>query len=254
MNQGGRIVSKQIVWYAPRIAWILLAWYIPAYAGSITLINASFDLPPGSVPCNASPPLYPSNCYFSSAAPEGWTSNSSAGYAGTFQPGDASTVAFLTYNDGPSSAFINGPGNVAGGGNAAGGKLTQTVGTAVLGMYTLMVNLGFRNDDQYFASEADLMIGSHTIAAAGSTPAQGGWSTFTAKFEVTAADVGKQIAIQLLNTGVAGGASGQANFDDVRLNGPIDVPEPGSTVMALMGAAMLALGSLTKRARMRREN
>ena len=233
-------ISKSCMNKAQILACILLTCVTPSFAGSITVVNASFEDPTGLVPCNTVPPLYPAACRFSSGPPTGWTaSNSFAGYAGTFQPSTAPTAAFTRLDDLASNAFINGSGTGNGGANTPGAFLIQTVTNTVAGnLYTLTVDMGWRSDNAAFNSEADLVINGTTIVKAlGTTPVQGSWSTFTATF--AASTDGQSIAIKLLNTGLS-----QANFDNVTLNA---IPEPGTIAMTAIGLGVLALGFRRKR-------
>ena len=217
------------------LVFVLLACVVPGFAGNITVINASFEIPTGLVACGST---FVTACAYSSMTPAGWSSNSPAnsGFAGTFQPGSDPSAAFTTLAGSPSVAFINGPGNGPGSGNSiANGSLTQVVGVTLANLtYILTVDLGWRNDNANFVSEVDLIIGSTPFKAIGNTPAKGKFSTFTATF--TAATSGQQIMIQLLNTGVVG-LPGQAVFDNVNLN---SIPEPGTIAMTAIGMGMLA--------------
>jgi hypothetical protein len=226
------------------LAAILLACVIPAFAGNITVQNSSFEDPTGLIQCGGG--FGVGNCTFSAGAPTSWLSNSPSTYAGTFQPGMVPNVAYNNLVGSPSIAFINGPGPAAGGLNpTTGGTFQQTVGTSILGTYTLTLDMGFRKDNTSFVSEADLIVGSNVIKALGSNPVQGGWSTFTATY--TALTAGQAISIQLRNIGVNGGINGQANFDNVSLNGPVGVPEPSTIAITAMGLGMLGLRFRRKR-------
>ncbi len=78
-------------------------------------------------------------------------------------------------------------------------------------VYTLQVDLGFREDGNDALGAVALLVGSTPIQATGVTPAIGHWSTFTATYSSVAADIGKTLTIQLTGTGT------QSNFDNVRL-------------------------------------
>jgi hypothetical protein len=175
--------------------------------------NPSFEtLPLGGLPngCGV-------GCAFSATAIPGWT-----GGAGQFQPGTqaGNFTFFSTLSDGITSAY------------SSGGATTQTVAATVIPgiIYTLQVDLGWRNDMGAFSSGADLLINGIQYVATGSTPVQGHWSTFTVTYTGRAADAGDPITIQLVNTGLA-----QANFDNVRLSD--NIPEPGTTVALAIGLA-----------------
>jgi len=62
---------------------------------------------------------------------------------------------------------------------------------------------------------------------AGTVPAPGFWSTYTATYVGLAGDVGLQIQIELSNTH----AGGQANFDNVWLSDDAVAPEPSTLVL-----------------------
>ena len=94
----------------------------------------------------------------------------------------------------------------------------------------MTVNLGERKGSSFTAS-ADLLLSSGTvIPAIGTPPTSGNWSTYTAEFTGSAANVGDTITIQLLESGVQGA------FDNVHLRA---IPEPSS--MVLLGSGVLGL-------------
>jgi hypothetical protein len=223
-----------------KLAGIFLAFAIPSYGAAITVLNSSFEVPIGTIPCLTG---FSSNCYFSSPPPTSWMSNSPAQSAGTFQVGATPSPAFNSLVGSPSVAYINGPGHGNGGENPTiGGTLTQLVASTIANTsYLLSVDLGWRNDNSYFVSEADLIVGSTVIKATGSDPSHGGWSTFTATY--LAPTAGQSIVIQLLNTGTANRTS-QANFDNVNL---FIVPEPGTIAMTAFGMAFLMFRFRRKR-------
>lgn len=189
-----------------------------AFADNILVLNPSFEtLPSGGLPdaCGV-------GCFFSSAAIPDWT-----GGSGQFQPGtqDGNTTFFSTLADGITSAYSSSP------------AITQTVPDTVIPgvIYTLTVDLGWRNDMAVFSSGANLLVNGVAYAATGATPVQGNWSTFTATYTGLAIDAGDPITIQLVRNG-----PGQANFDDVRLSD--NIPEPGTAGLLAIGfAGLLAL-------------
>src|ERR1700730_11399182 len=167
----------------------------PATADTLAVNNASFEtLPTGGLPapCGLA-------CAFSSGPIPGWTNSVNAGQ---FQPGTqaGNHTYFNTLSDGTTSAYSN------------GGSITQTVADTVLVgvIYTMQVDLGFRNDTP-FAGSADLLINGIQYFATGTTPIRGNWSTFTATYTGLASDAGKAITIELNSSGL------QGNFDNVRL-------------------------------------
>lgn len=184
---------------------------IPASAASIAVANASFEtLPPGSLPfpCGTA-------CSFSAGSVPGWVAT---GATGQFQPGAAGYYNYVP--DGLTVAYIN------------GGSITQTVAaTAVAGStYTLTSAFGIRND---FGNPGSirLVVGSNTIFATGTAPTPGNWSTYTASYTATLADVGGAISIELVSAGAQGG------FDDITLSSA--VPEPASWAMMLVGFGLV---------------
>jgi hypothetical protein len=121
-----------------------------------------------------------------------------------------------------------------------GGTISQTVGVTVQEgeIYTLMVDLGHRRDDVPFMGSADLLVGSTTVPAIGDEPSPGNWSTYTARFTGTAANMGDTITIQLNASGV------QETFDDVRLT---EEPAPEPSSMLLLASGVLGLAQVIRR-------
>ncbi len=202
---------------------------VSSSASPILVSNFSFEtLPAGGlskdtcgVGCN----------YSSGVAIPGWAGGNTSN--GEFRPGTqlGNLTHFSTLSDGITSGYSN------------GGTISQTVAPTVhLGTtYTLLVDLGKRND-QLFKATADLLINGHTIVATGVAPTSGHWSQFSATYVGLAADVGKSITIQLKSTG------GQANFDNVRLSDST-TPEPATAMIFTLGlAGILAYSRRRKRA------
>jgi hypothetical protein len=157
------------------------------------------------------------------AAIPGWTNT---GSSGQFHPG-SNTLYFNFIPDGVTVAYSN----------DVGGTITQGVGTvAASTTYTLMVDLGHRNDGFFSLGTVQLLIGGTPITATGATPTSGNWSTFTAVYNSVPADVGKALTIQLKANGL------QSDFDNVRLDA-VAIPEPVITTLVGLGLAVLSVVS-----------
>lgn len=192
----------------------------------ITVNNPSFEtLPSGGLPndtCGA-------GCFFSEGSIPGWATT---GVDGQFQPGtqDGNLTHFSTLSDGITSAYSN------------GGTISQTVGVTVEEgvTYTLLVDLGARNDASFDGSAELILAGTGSttdVACVGAAPTPGNWSTCTATFTGTASEVGDSITIELASSGT------QGNFDDVRLFD--NAPEPSA--LLLLSSGLLGLVGFAKR-------
>lgn len=209
--------------FAALITALSLSLPIAASAESITVLNPSFEiLPSGTLLTGAPGP------YSQGSAIPGWISSDPTNVNdGVFQPDTISQIAFNTVDDGPTSAW------------SRGATLSQAVGAVVsVGMtYTLMVDIGWRND-RAFDGSADLLINGITYQAIGKTPPQGGWSTFIATYVGLQQDAGLPITIQLNASGP------QGNFDNVRLTNSA-TPEPA--VGVLVGSCLIGLACLRRK-------
>lgn len=196
----------------------------PAFASPIFVNNFSFETAPvggGGFPNNCAGGQ---TCQFSlGVGIDGWTVTAGTGQMQLLPD----TPPFSFVPDGTTFAFA-GPGQT----------ILQTVVPTVVAdnVYTLQIDVGQRTG-RAFDGTFELLIGGVDVAnGAGSAPAQGGWSTWTATYTGVAADAGKSIAIELAPSGA------QGYFDNVRLDA---VPEPASFL--LIGPALLFLGLRMRR-------
>ena len=175
-------------------------------------------------------------CVFSTSGDVGWTSGG-GGTSGQFIPGvQAGNFTYVNYV--PDAITVG----------YTAGVLSQTIGaTARAGAtYTLTTQIGYRKD---FPSTGDaaLMIGNVLIPATGvSQPGSGNFSLFTATYTAVLADEGAPIQIILTSTDPTGTLGRQGLFDAVQLTG-INVPEPTSWVLMLIGFAGLGVAIRRRR-------
>jgi hypothetical protein len=154
----------------------------------------------------------------------GWVNSS----GGAFNP---STASFTSVPDGVNTAWLNG-------GNAA-----QTLSTVLTAntAYTLMVEVGDRNDWNTFPGySVALLAGGTVLASESSLTPNNGWLTSTVNYTALAsnAHLGQALTIQLTSGGT------QVNFDNVRLD-VSPVPEP--EIYALMLAGLGLVGFAARR-------
>ena len=206
-----------------------------ANAGSLTVLNPSFEIPPaGGFPFTAGCDSVP-GCMYSEAAGSipGWVNGP---ISGQWQPGNTpNPFFFLSLPDGPTVGYTNGP------------SITQTISAAAVAgeTYTLTVDVGYRQD-LISLPFVQLMVGANsTLATPATTPVEqsSDWYLYTAVYKATAADAGHPITIVLgLNPGIS---NGQADFDAVGLSG--SVPEPTTWAMRILGGLGLAGFTLLRR-------
>ena len=206
----------------------------PVLADSIVVVNHSFeDVPSGMVPADCSGGYGP-GCWYNlltvygddyTTIP-GWTGANWHGsyvygayYIGQVHPGNPSPD-FVELSDGPTEALTT-------------GMIYQTVGATVESgqTYTLLVDIGAMPRLPYYGF-ADLLINGNRYAATGTGPAPGYWSTFTAVYTGSDADVGKAITIELYADQRNYAFDPIAFFDNVRLAA---TPEPASAGIAAIG-------------------
>jgi hypothetical protein len=206
-----------------------------ANAGSITVLNPSFEIAPaGGYPLTGGCDGV-LGCMYSEAPIPDWVN---AQISGQWQPGSTPNPFFFnSLPDGPTVGYTNGP------------NISQTVSaTAVAGdTYTLTVDVGYRQD-LISLPYVELVVGSNSaLATPATTPVEqsGDWYLYTAVYKATAADAGQPITIILgLTPGIF---NGQADFDAVALSG--SVPEPATWAMLILGGFGLAAAARLHRVR-----
>jgi hypothetical protein len=198
-----------------------------ARANVITVNNFSFE----TLPADGLPFGCGGSCLYSTEAIPGWSITGAA--TGQFQPGTqlGDFAQFSTLSDGNTDAYTN------------AGTISQTVGDTVQSgvVYTLMVDLGMRNDLPFGAS-MDLLVNGNVYSGIGITPTAGNWSTYTATYTGLAADAGDAITIELVSS------TSQGDFDNVQLSNSLTAtPEPALT--GALGLSMLGLMGFFRRKR-----
>lgn len=195
-----------------------------AEAVPLTVNNPSFETLGGGLPFNCG-----TVCAYSIGVIPSWTN---AGVNGLFQPGEPTNTTYFntpSSDSTPTIAFTD------------GGTISQTVTDTVQAgvVYTLLVDLGSRNDVGFFAT-ADLLINGIRYAATGVAPVRGGWSTYTATYTGLVADAGQSITIELNAT------SAEGDFDNVRLSNDLAGPTPEPAFTSLVGMALVLFGGFRR--------
>ena len=214
----------------------------PVWAGSIAVINPSFEiLPPGGLPTDCSEGYGPGCSYNliiaygdDDTTIPGWHGTNvhdtyvyGAYYIGQVHPGTPSPD-FFELSDGPTEALTT-------------GTIYQTVGATVQSglNYTLYVDIGAMPRLPHYGF-ADLLINGNRVLATGVGPTPGYWSTFTASYTGSDADAGKAITIELFAAERIYGFDHIAFFDNVRLESTPEPVSAGIVAIGLMGLLVLA--------------
>jgi hypothetical protein len=230
---------------------------VPAAASSVSINNPSFETVNIAVGCTTGSKLNPgtfistqnlgSGCVGSDPFAGTWTVNPSED-VGVWYPGSPEYPSGAP--DGTNVAFVN------------NGSISQIlVSTALLGTYTLTVDIGGRcaaNSAPISNYTVELLAGSTAIVSDNSSlvpslasPSGNGCGTFvldTLTGNVTSSSlVGQSLKIVLSATG--SGDTSQAAFDDVTLNfqPAANTPEPGT--LTLLGSGLLGLVHRLRRKR-----
>jgi hypothetical protein len=191
-----------------------------ADAGTITVLNPSFELSPGG---NLSTPLpltagcgAAAGCSYNSGSIPDWNLT---GSGGLFEPGN-NTVFFSLVPNGVTVAYAN------------SGAVWQTVvNSMVAGVtYTLDVYVGFRTDmadDSLVGLQVgnNYLSGSFVSTSAG-LQGSGTWGLYTTSLTATPADAGQILSVVLAETG------GQGDYDEVSVSAN---PLPSTWTMLIAG-------------------
>jgi hypothetical protein len=193
-----------------------------ANAGTITVLNPSFELSPGgnllsplplTAGCGAA-----AGCSYNSGSIPDWNLT---GSGGLFEPGNPlNTVFFSSVPNGVTVAYAN------------SGAVWQTVvNSMVAGVtYTLDVYVGFRTDiadDSLVGLQVgnNYLSGSFVSTTAG-PQGSGNWLPYTVSLTATPADAGQILSVVLAETG------GQGDYDEVSVSAN---PLPSTWTMLIAG-------------------
>lgn len=180
-------------------------------------------------------PIVVDNFSFESAAigAPGGVSSVHPGWTGglVFRP---TTATVPVVPDGLQVLFLQG----------AGASSTQTLSAVLTAgtTYTLLVDVGSRQDFNFIGTYAITLEGASGVLASTTTPTPANGSFVTASLSYAAligdASLGQALTIRITHTG-AGSSTGL--FDNVRLDAsPTNVPEPSSIGFVLLGLTLVA--------------
>ncbi|MDH5620453.1 MAG: hypothetical protein OEY74_00080 [Gammaproteobacteria bacterium] len=168
-----------------------------ASSRTVAVVNAGFETPNCNNPAGGDPGC--PNALFSNGSFDGWTVT---GEGGVFEVG-AHAPATLSATEGDQVAYSN------------GGTLSQVLTEVVTAgtSYTLMVDVGDRNDTGFPGYSVSLYAGGALLAEENSLSLTTAWDTSTVNYTVAAdnAAIGQPLEIRLQSAG------SQTEFDNVRL-------------------------------------
>jgi len=217
-----RILSGLISSLALAVVVMAGTAFISTSANAITVLNPSFELPPGG---DLSSPLpltagcgAAAGCSYNSGSIPDWNLT---GSGGLFEPGNPlNTVFFSSVPNGVTVAYAN------------SGAVWQTVvNSMVAGVtYTLNVDVGFRTDiadDSLVGLQVGYNYLSGSFVSTNAGPqGSGSWVPYTASLTATAADAGQILSVVLAETG------GQGDYDEVSVSA---TPLPSTWTMLIAG-------------------